>query len=402
MLRLLTARGATVHVVMTQAATQFVTPATFRELSYQPVGLDLFAEPQHPEMMQHLHLAETADLVIVAPATANTLAKMAAGISDNLLLTLLLATQAPILVAPAMDSDMYTSPITQANLARLESFGIHIIGPDVGPLARRNVGPGRLSAPEAIVQRAADLLEAGAKGPPRADFSGSGDLGGVRVLVTAGPTQEPIDPVRYIGNRSSGKMGFALAAAAARRGANVVLISGPTSLATPSKVQRVDVRTALEMRDAVLRRLEQVDVVIKSAAVADYRVEHVAEQKIKKSAHSAGLQITLVPNPDILAEVGRRKRQGQVVVGFAAETADLLQHAAKKLAAKNCDLLVANDITEPGSGFGTDTNRVDLLDRQGGVQSLGLLSKDAVATKVLDRVADLLRALREGGAKATT
>lgn len=391
-LRRLTAAGADVQVVMTRSAQKFVGAITFRELSYRPVATDLFAESVAGGPMQHLEFAEQSELVLVVPATADLMAKMSVGIADTLLLVTLLATRAPILLAPAMDSDMFTHPATQENIARLRSRGVHFVGPVEGELARRNVGPGRLAEPAQIVAEAARLLQM--RGGRPAAGRGERGLDGLCVLVTAGPTYEPIDPVRFIGNRSSGKMGYAIAAAAARRGARVILVSGPTRLPTPAGVERVDVTTALEMRDAVLRYAGAADVVIKAAAVSDYRVERVAEQKLKRRGDGA-LELRLVPNPDILAELGRRKRPGQLLVGFAAETAretaHLLEEARRKLAAKNCDLLVANDVTEAGAGFDVDTNRVTFVRADGGVEELPLMSKASVAEALLDRVTEMMQ-----------
>lgn len=386
-LRRMTEVGINVRVVMTPAAKEFVTPLTFRELSYHHVALDMFEEPKGP-LMQHLGWMEWADLFVVAPATANVINKMACGIADNLLMTMLLSATCPILIAPAMDSDMYTNPITQENIRKLKSLGVHFVGPDIGPLARRNVGPGRLADPREIAERAFAILEAGERGR-RGQKDPTQDLAGLKILVTAGPTHEAIDPVRFIGNRSSGKMGYAIAQAAARRGAQVTLVSGPTSLPTPYGVERVDVTTALEMRDAVLGRLEHVDVVIKAAAVADYRPRVVADQKIKKDGQGDGLTIELVRNPDIAAEIGQQKRPDQTLVAFAAETTDLLENARKKLASKGCDLIVANDVSEQGAGFGVDTNRVQLLYASGEVDALPLMPKADVADRILDAVLKL-------------
>lgn len=354
--------------------------------------------------MQHMSLAEQADLILVVPATANIMAKMACGIADNLLLATLLATRAPILLAPAMDHDMYLHPATQANIQRLASWGVHFVGPEEGPLARRNVGKGRLSDPEAIVDAAARILAqetAQGKRPAAARATAWGeeavdgrkyDLEGLRVLVTAGPTHEAIDPVRYIGNRSSGKMGFALAEVARRRGAEVILVSGPVSLPTPVGVTRIDVTSALEMRDAVLKHFPSVDVVVKAAAVADYRVAEVARQKLKRHEGGEQIQLRLVQNPDILSELGRLKKSHQLTVGFAAETNDVIAQARHKLHAKQCDLLVANDVTEEGAGFDVDTNRVHILDSEGRVETLPLMSKELVAEKIWDRVVQLRQA----------
>lgn len=384
-LRRLTEVGVNVRVVMTQAATEFVTPLTFRELSYHHVALEMFEEPKGP-MMQHLGWMEWADLMVVAPATANVINKMACGIADNLLMTMLLSATSPILIAPAMDSDMFTNPITQGNIARLKELGVHFVGPDTGQLARRNVGPGRLTSPKNIAERALELLASGARG--RRTAKGEADLANLRILVTAGPTYEAIDPVRFIGNRSSGKMGFTIAEAAAKRGAQVTMVSGPSSLKTPDGVERVDVESATEMRHAVIERLPDVDVVIKAAAVADYRVREVATQKIKKSNAGDALTLELVRNPDIAAEVGAAKRADQTLVAFAAETSDLLAQATRKLKEKHCDLVVANNVTEEGAGFNVDTNKVTLVFASGEVTDLPLplMPKLEVADRILDAV----------------
>lgn len=386
-LRRLTEVGVNVRVVMTPAAKEFVTPLTFRELSYHHVACEMFEEPKGP-MMQHLGWVEWADLLVVAPATVNVISKMACGLADNLLMTMLLSATCPILLAPAADSDMYTNPITQGNIKRLSDLGVFFVGPESGPLARRNIGPGRLSSPKDIADKALALLAAGEKGR-RAEQAPGQDLAGMRILVTAGPTHEAIDPVRFIGNRSSGKMGFAIARAAVNRGAKVTLVSGPTALDTPYGVERVNVKSAIEMRDAVMNQLDGVDVVIKAAAVADYRMREVAKEKIKKADSGDVMTLELVRNPDIAAEVGAAKRSDQTLVTFAAETSDLVENAQKKLQAKNCDLVVANDVSEAGSGFEVDTNRVKLVDTLGRVEELPLLPKGEVADKILDRVREL-------------
>lgn len=389
-LRLLIKAGATVDVVMTPAATRFVAPASFRALSGRPVLVDLFALPGDWEVdratMPHLDVAEGAELAIVAPATANTLAKMALGLADNALLTALLSVTAPVIVAPAMDSDMWRHPATQENIRRLKERGVVVVGPEEGLLARMNVGPGRLSDPEKIVAAAAAELAR-----RRREGGAPLDLAGRTILVTAGGTREAIDPVRYIGNRSSGKMGYALAAAAARRGAKVILVSAPTALAPPAGCELVRVESALEMKAAVEARQAECDAFIMAAAVADFRPEHAAPAKVKKGERDSW-EIRLVRNPDIAAAIGAAKRPDQVLVVFAAETEALLEHAAAKLRAKNADLVVANDVTKPGSGFEVDTNEVTLLHRDGRRQALPLLTKDQVAEAVIEQVACLLAA----------
>lgn len=386
-LRRLTEKGVNVRVVMTKAATEFVTPLTFRELSYHHVAVEMFEEPKGP-MMQHLGWMEWADLFVIAPATANVINKMACGIADNLLMTMALSCTCPILIAPAMDSDMYTNPITQANIAKLKQLGVHFVGPATGPLARRNVGPGRLADPKEIAERALELLASGATWR-RSALEGWADLKHLHILVTAGPTHEAIDPVRYIVNRSSGKMGYAIAEAAAERGARVTLVSGPTALPAPRGVERVDVESAVQMRDAVMARLPGVDVVIKAAAVADYRVREISAEKIKKEASGDELTLQLVRNPDIAAEVGKVKRPDQTLVVFAAETSDLVEQALRKLREKKADLAVANDVTEEGAGFGVDTNKVHLVFGPDRIEQLPLMSKRDVADRILDGVVRL-------------
>lgn len=391
-LRRLTEKGVNVRVVMTKAATEFVTPLTFRELSYHHVALEMFEEPKGP-MMQHLGWMEWADLFVVAPATANVINKMACGIADNLLMTMLLSATCPILIAPAMDSDMYTNPITQGNIAKLKELGVHFVGPDTGQLARRNVGPGRLTDPQRIAERALELLAAGATWR-RSAVQGQLDFKHLRVLITAGPTHEAIDPVRYLVNRSSGKMGYALAEAAAERGAQVTLVSGPTALATPRGVERIDVESAVEMRDAVMERLHEVDVIIKAAAVADYRMREASPEKIKKEAAGDEITLQLVRNPDIAAEVGNAKRPDQTLVVFAAETSNLVEQALRKLREKKGDMVVANDVTEEGAGFGVDTNKVILVFGPDRISELPLMSKRDVADRILDGV---LKVRKEAG-----
>lgn len=382
-LRLLTKAGARVDVMMTEDARRFVGEQTFRGLSGRGVVVDLFdPPPDFPHWaaaMPHLEVAESVDLALVVPATANTLAKMAHGLADNALLTTLLSVTAPLLVAPAMDSDMWRHPATQANVATLRARGVHFVGPVEGELARGNVGPGRLAEPAAIVAEAAALLAAGQV------------LAGKRCLITAGGTREPLDPVRYVGNRSSGKMGYALAAAARALGARVELVSGPTSLAAPPGVEVAHVETALEMKEEVLKRLPGVDAVVMAAAVADYRPAVVEPSKHKKGDDEGEVwRVTLVRNPDIAASVGEKKRPDQVLVIFAAETEELLENARAKLAKKKADLAVANDLRKPGSGFDVETNEVTLLFADGRRVDLPLLSKEEVGRRVMRYVAELL------------
>ena len=362
--------GATVHVIMTAAAVQFVAPLTFREISGQPVYTTMWEEPKLWNV-EHIALARRADLFVIAPATANMIAKIANGIADDFLSTTVMATPAPVLLAPAMNTEMFQSAATQANLKTLESRGFKIMTPASGMLACGTEGIGRLPEPEAIVERITAHFEVGKS------------MRGLRLLITAGGTREAIDPVRYIGNRSSGKMGYAIAAVAAERGAEVTLVSGPVSLAVPAGVKRVSVESALEMREAVLAAFPAADVVIKAAAVADYRPEVVSEQKIKKN--SANLTVALTKNPDILAELGKIKT-GQFLVGFAAETQELVANAIEKLRRKNLDMLVANDVTLPGAGFESETNIVKLLSKDGRVEELPQMSKQSLAGLLLDRV----------------
>ncbi len=372
LLRELTARGAEVAVVMTAGAEHFVGPLTFRTLSGRPVLSNLF-DPQSDEAVEHVALAERAHVFVVAPATANVLAKAAHGIADDFLTTLLLAARCPVLMAPAMDGGMWEHAAVQANVATLRERGVTVFEPEAGALASGLSGRGRLPEIESIVEEVERVLTPGR------------DLTGERVLVTAGPTREPIDPVRYLSNRSSGKMGHAVATAALRRGAEVVLISGPTALKPPPGAVYVPVQTAEEMREAALQHLGAASVVIKAAAVADYRVERPSPTKIKSGGKREGLSLDLVPNPDILKELAQKKG-GAFLVGFAAETNDVRAHAAEKLRAKGVDLLVANDVSQRGIGFEADDNQVVLLDRWGGTLELPRMTKIQVAHAILDRV----------------
>ena len=374
LLREFVKRGAEVQVVMTEASTRFVAPLTFETLSRQPVLLDMFSLA-YGSRIGHIEATQRADVFLVAPATARTIARMALGLADDFLSCIFLASRCPVVVAPAMDSDMYQHAAVQQNLATLRGRGVHVVEAGHGELASGLVGPGRLADLQEIVAAVERVL------------APAGDLTGQVVLVTAGPTREPLDPVRYLSNRSSGKMGYAIAEASASRGARVVLVSGPTALLVPPGVDVVHVDTAQEMYEAVLAKLQVATVVIKAAAVADYRPKRVADRKIKKDETVP--EVTLEPTPDILAEVGKRKG-ARVVVGFAAETDDLVANARKKLQRKQVDLMVANDVRQPGAGFDTDTNVVKVLDAEGGVEELPLLSKREVADRILDRVVRLL------------
>jgi phosphopantothenoylcysteine decarboxylase/phosphopantothenate--cysteine ligase len=371
LLRELVRLGARVTVVRTAHAERFVGDLTWRTLSGRPVLADLF-DPQSGEAVEHVAIAERADAVVVAPATANLLAKAAHGLADDFLTTVLLAARGPVLMVPAMDGGMWDHAAVSANVATLRERGVVVLEPDAGALASGLSGKGRLPEVDAIVEALERLLT-----PAR-------DLEGERFLVTSGPTREPIDPVRYLSNRSSGKMGHAITTAALRRGAAVTLISGPTALTPPPGATFVPVQTAEEMREAALQHLAAATVVIKAAAVADYRVANPAGQKIK-SKKDEGLTLDLVPNPDILRELAARKGR-TFLVGFAAETNDLRRNAQAKLAAKGIDLLVANDVSRKGIGFEADDNQVVLLDRWGGEIELPMMSKIAVADAILDRV----------------
>jgi phosphopantothenoylcysteine decarboxylase / phosphopantothenate---cysteine ligase len=372
LLRLLTKAGASVHVVMTRAATEFVTPLTFQTLSRNPVHLELFNLISE-QQIGHISLAERADLFVIAPATANFVGKVASGIADDLLTTTVMATTAPVLIAPAMNVNMYHNPIYQENEARLKKLGHLFVPPATGMLACGYEGEGKLPAPEVIFEEAVAALT------PKL-------LAGARILVTAGPTREEIDPVRYISNHSSGKMGYAIARQARLRGARVTLVTGPTALDAPQGVAVIAVETAREMRDAVLQQIAQSDVVIKAAAVADYRPKQRAGAKVKKSA--AEFSIELEKNPDILAEIGARK-DGRVLIGFAAETDDLVANATTKLTQKNLDMIVANDVSQEGAGFNVDTNIVKMLYRDGRIEELPMMGKDELAGIILERVEQL-------------
>jgi phosphopantothenoylcysteine decarboxylase / phosphopantothenate---cysteine ligase len=360
---------AQVHVIMTQSAQAFVTPLTFQTLSGNPVTSELFNLVEESEI-GHISLADRADLLVIAPATANMIGKIAGGIADDLLSTVVMATKAPVLIAPAMNVHMWENPICRENVQRLRQKGYHFIDPEAGELACGYEGKGRLAEVPAVVEEIRSLLSA-------KDFSGE------TVLITAGPTEEDIDPVRFITNHSSGKMGYALARAASRRGAGVILISGPASIAPPPKVRVIKVRSSGEMREQVFQSLSRVSVLLMAAAVSDYRPRQAAEQKIKKT--SAAVVLELERNPDILAEAGRNKGD-QIFVGFAAETQNLLQNAKDKLTKKKLDLIVANDVSLPGAGFQVDTNIVKILDRSGNIEELPMMGKEELANHILDRV----------------
>ena len=367
---------AEVFVVMTKNAAEFVQPLTFETMSNHPVTTDTFDRPQTWEV-EHIALAKRAALFCVAPATANILAKMSHGIADDMLSTTLLATRAPILVAPAMNVGMWEAVATQENLAVLRSRGVSQVGPDSGFLACGDTDVGRMAQPAQIVEKIARLLAA------------KRDLEGLRILVTAGPTRERLDPVRYMSNDSSGKMGYAIARQAALRGAEVTLVSGPVSLAPPPGVRVLGVISTQDLYDAVLDNAPEQDVVIQAAAPADYRFETVHNQKMKKRAGEP-LRLTLVENPDVAASLGKVKKRGQVLVGFAAETEKVIEHAMEKLKKKNLDMIVANDVTAPGAGFSIDTNIASIITAEG-IEECPLQSKDALADHILDRIIPMTR-----------
>lgn len=366
--------GFNVQVVMTEHATRFITPLTLRTLSNNPVLVDMFDE-SGTHRVQHIGVAEEADILVIAPATANIIAKMACGLADDLLSTIVLAVRAPVLIVPSMNTNMYDHPATQDNIRKLKDRGVVVLEPAEGDLACGVTGRGRLPEIETIYDKIIEILE----DRPR-------DLVNKTILITAGPTQEDIDPVRFITNRSTGKMGYALAAEAVRRGARVFLVSGPTSLAVPQGVESWQVRSAREMNDICQQLFEQADVVIGAAAVADYRSLDYSDQKLKKKDDD--MVIRLTRNPDILEGLGKRK-QHQILVGFAAETSDVIQNARQKMHKKNLDLLVANDVTVEGAGFAGDTNIVTILFKDGREKKLPLMSKREVARIILDSVLEL-------------
>ena len=365
---------AGVDVIMTENATRLVAPLTFETLSCRPVCVDTFSRTESWDV-KHISLAQKADLMVVAPATANIIAKMATGIADDMLSTTLLATKAPILLAPAMNTGMWTNPATQHNLRVLQQRGIHTVGPASGYLACGDNGAGRMSEAVEIVEAIVSLLC-----PVR-------DMEGLRVLVTAGPTVERIDPVRYITNDSSGKMGYALAEAAQARGAQVTLVSGPVHLSPPAGVRLVSVTSTMDLYNCMMELAKEQDIIVQAAAPADYRVEQPAEQKIKKE-DGQPLVLQLIENPDIAKAVGAQKREGQILVGFAAETQHVTANAQKKLAKKNLDLIVANDVTAEGAGFGVDTNIVTLITKDG-LEPLPKLSKREVADRIWTKALSL-------------
>jgi len=377
LVRALSRAGAQVRIILTRAAEEFVTPLTLQTLSGQPVARSLFDLTEESQI-GHIRLAETADALLIAPATANVIAKLAAGMADDLLTTVALVIRAPVLICPSMNVLMYEHPTVRANMAHLRDAGRTLLEPDAGFLACGYTGLGRLADPEVIVEEVEALVS------PK-------DLRDVRVVVSAGPTWEALDPIRHLANRSSGKMGYALARVARRRGAQVTLVSGPTALMPPRGVQFVPVVSARDMELAVVREASSADVVVMAAAVGDFRPTESARHKIKRGR--ADLQLRLVPNPDIIGKLGALSGP-RLLIGFAAETRDLVANARRKLQAKGVHLMVANDVTAEGAGFDVDTNIVTLIERSGRIERLEKMSKDAVAGAIFDRVVELLSTRR--------
>lgn len=367
--------NAEIDVIMTRSAMEFVQPQTFQALTQNPVTVDMFQTPRYWDI-EHISLAQKADVLVVAPATANIIGKVANGIADDMLSTTIMASTAKIVFAPAMNTKMYENKIVQHNIERLKQLGYLFVSPGSGRLACGDVGVGKLADVDEIVQFIINTAM------PKQDLAGK------RVLITAGPTVEKIDPVRYITNHSSGKMGYALAEGAKSRGAEVILVSGPTNLVPPVGVDFIPVQSTDEMLQAVMGRYDEQDIVIKAAAVADYRPESISNRKIKKQEGS--LSIQLVRNPDILMELGKKKNK-QILVGFAAETDNVIDYAKGKIQKKNLDLIVANDVTQEGAGFGTDTNVVYLIDREGNTKQLDLAPKLDIAHKILDRIHEMIQ-----------
>lgn len=374
LLRLLQKRGIDVFVVMTQNACRFVAPLTFETLSGHPVAVDTFDRPQTWEV-EHIALAKRADLFMIAPATADIIGKMACGIADDMLSTTVMATRAPVLIAPAMNTGMWENAAVQQNVKTLQARGVEFVMPVSGHLACGDSGTGKMEDVEIIAEHACKMLFI------------KKDMKGMRVMVTAGPSREALDPVRYISNRSSGKMGYAIAQAAQRRGAEVTLLSGPVSILPPHGVKLVPFTTTQELLDKARAFVKEQDILIQAAAPADYRAKEIAPQKIKKQSGEP-VTFTLVENPDVAATLGREKREGQVFVGFAAETNDVIAHAQDKLVRKNLDMIVANDVTRPGAGFDVDTNIVTLITGEG-QEALPMMTKAEVADQILDHVMKL-------------
>ena len=368
--------GANINVIMTKAAAQFVNPLSFQSLSQNYVVTDMFAEPKTWDV-EHISLAQKADLFVIAPATANIIGKMTWGIADDMLSTTVMATKAPVLIAPAMNTNMYTNPVVQRNIEMLKDLGYNFVAPASGRLACGDYGVGKLASPEDIVEAIKSFFQ-----EPSVKT-----LMDKKVLITAGPTQEPIDPVRYITNHSSGKMGYSIAKAARERGADVTLVSGPTNLEKPAGVNVIDIVTAKDMHREVLEHFKDSDVIIKAAAVADYKPKEISDNKIKKS--DSDLSIELTRNPDILLELGKMKND-KILVGFAAETRDLLENAKSKIDRKNLDFIVANNITQDGAGFKGDTNIVSIIDSFGKIQKYDKMKKEEISNIILDKIYDLI------------
>ena len=367
--------GVNVHVIMTKSATEFVTPLTFQSLSQNYVVCDMFEEPKTWDV-EHISLAKKADVFLIAPATANIIGKMACGISDDMLSTTVMATKAKVLIAPAMNTNMYENPIVQRNIDTLRALNYEFIEPESGRLACGDIGKGKLATPENIVEAVVDAL------------TKKQDLEGKKIIITAGPTVEAIDPVRYITNRSTGKMGYAIAKEACDRGAEVTLVSGPTKLEPPKNLKKfIRIESAKDMYEAVINNLDENDVIIKSAAVADYKPKDYCDKKIKKSDDD--LVIKLDRNKDIAYEIGKVKKD-KILVGFAAETNNLIENAKNKINKKNLDFIVANDLTKEGAGFGVDTNIVKIIDKDGAIEEYPIMKKNEVANVILDKVKDLL------------
>ena len=369
--------NANVHVIMTNNATEFVTPLTFQSLSQNYVVNDMFEEPKTWDV-EHISLAKKADVFLIAPATANVIGKIANGICDDMLTTTVMATTGKVLIAPAMNTNMYRNPILQRNITILKELGYNFVDPESGRLACGDVGEGKLAQPEVIVNEVVNLLTDEEK-----------DLQGQKIMITAGPTVESIDPVRYLTNRSTGKMGYAIAKQAANRGAEVTLVSGPTNIAPPSNIKKlIKIESAKDMYNAIIENFDDNQVIIKSAAVADYKPKTYSDKKIKKNDDD--LVIKLDRNKDIAYELGKIKKD-KILVGFAAETNDIIENAKGKIQKKNFDFIVANDLTEEGAGFGTDTNIVKIIDKEGNINKYPQMEKDEVANVILDKVKSLLK-----------
>ena len=370
-------QNANIDVIMTEGATKFVTPLTFQTLALGPVYIDMFGEPKSYDV-EHISLAQRADLFVIAPATANTISKIANGIADNLLTTTVMATRSKVIFAPAMNTNMYINPIVQKNISYLKELGYEFIEPGTGLLACQTYGPGRMAEPIEILQYILNSFY-------------EKDLVGKKIIVTAGPTIEPLDPVRYITNHSSGKMGYSIAEESANRGAETILISGPTSIKPPKNVKLIKVNTTIEMFNAVEKYFSDCDALIKAAAPSDYRAETISDTKIKKKNNKDELNIKFVRNPDIAAHFGKGKGE-KIVVGFAAETNNLLEYAENKLEEKNLDFIVANDVSKAGAGFKSDTNIVTIIERTGRQTEYPIMDKMQVSKIILDKIVNLLDA----------